>query len=118
MNYPWLDEYLCAQKGACKEYKLEWECFRYMLAGKMFAMVGADNHGKSIVTLKMLPENGAILRAQHSDIIPGYYMNKEHWNSVFLDGSVPDEVLRAMVDESHRLILGSLSKKAQQLKQE
>jgi predicted DNA-binding protein (MmcQ/YjbR family) len=79
----------------------------------MFALQGADNTGRAIVTLKLLPEDGNALRTQHKDIIPGYYMNKEHWNSVYLDGSVPDNVVRKMVDNSHALIFASLTKKAQ-----
>lgn len=59
------------------------------------------------------PSMGEILRQQHKDIIPGYYMNKEHWNSVYLEGVVPDDVLRDMIDRSHQLIFASLPKKMQ-----
>jgi len=51
--------------------------------------------------------------AQFDDIRPGYYMNKLHWNSVDANGDVPDDVLRQMADESYRLVLGGLSKRAQ-----
>jgi len=54
------------------------------------------------------------VRQEYNDIIPGYYMNKEHWNSLYLDGVVPDDVVRTMIDESHQLIYQSLSKKLQQ----
>ena len=56
------------------------------------------------------PEEGEFLRRQYADIIPGYYMNKQHWNSVYLDGAVPDDVLRGMVDQSYALLLASLTK--------
>lgn len=114
MNYPWLDEYLLAKPGATKLYKGEWEATLYQLAGKMFAMVGGDKQGRPIVTLKLDPSHGDMLRQQYADIIPGYYMNKLHWNSLYLEGVVPDEVVKQMADESHQLILEGLSKKQRQ----
>lgn len=114
MRYGWLDGYCLGKKGAVKEYKPEWEATRYLLSGKMFAMVGGDKDGRPIITLKLNPLHGEILRSQYEDIFPGYYMNKVHWNSVFLEGSVPDNVLKSMVDESYEILKGSLSKKTRQ----
>lgn len=113
MNTDWMDDYLRSKTGAIKEFKAEWGVDRYMVGGKMFAMWGGDKEGKAILTLKCEPAFGALLRKAHSDIIPGYYMNKEHWNSVYLEGRVPEDVVRQMMDESYGLIFGSLSKKAQ-----
>lgn len=113
MNYPWLDEYCLAKTGTEKDFKPEWDATRYMLRGKMFAMLGGDKHGEPIVTLKLEPAFGELLRAQYKDIVPGYYMNKEHWNSLYLKGDVPDDVLRDMIDKSHAILLASLPKKVQ-----
>lgn len=114
MNYPWLDEYLLAKTGTVKDFKVEWDASRYLLGGKMYAMLGGDKEGRPIITLKLEPARGEFLRAQYpAHITPGYYMNKEHWNSLYLEGDVPDDVLRDMADESHRLIFSSLSKKLQ-----
>jgi len=114
MNYPWLDEYLLSKPGAEKDYKPEWDAVRYMLRGKMFCMMAGDKEGKPIASFKLEPEYGAFLREQYKgDIIPGYYMNKEHWNSLYVKSHVPEEIVRDMADRSHRLILASLSKKAQ-----
>jgi len=115
MRYEWLDGYCLSKKGADKDYKLEWDATRYMLAGKMFAMKGGDKEGRPIISLKLAPLHGEILRGEYKDIIPGYYMNKLHWNSVYLEGDVPDDVLKGMLDESYALILGSLSEKARKL---
>lgn len=114
MNYPWLDDYLCAKKGVVKEYKLEWESFRFLLEGKMIALQGNDNNGKSIISFKLEPADSEILRNKYTDITPGYYLNKTHWSSVDLNGGVPDDVVRHMADESYRLILASLPKKLAQ----
>ncbi|HEX3038075.1 MAG TPA: MmcQ/YjbR family DNA-binding protein [Oscillospiraceae bacterium] len=113
MKYEWLDEYCLSKQGAQKDYKLEWQATRYMVRGKMFAMQGGDKSGTPIITLKLEPSFGSLLRSQYKDIIPGYYMNKEHWNSLYLGGNVPDKVLKEMIDQSYQLIFNSLSKKVQ-----
>jgi predicted DNA-binding protein (MmcQ/YjbR family) len=112
-NYPWMDVYCLAKQGAIKEYKPEWDATRYMIGGKMFALQGCDAAGRALITLKLLPEDGDFLRRLYQDIIPGYYMNKTHWNSVYLDGAVPDHILRDMIDKSYALIFSSLTKKLQ-----
>jgi len=115
MKYKWLEEYAASKKGAYKEYKAEWEVDRYMIRDKMFGMRGGDGNGREIITLKLEPMEGQFLREQYKDdIVPGYYMNKQHWNSVYVDGNVPDDVLRDMVDKSYELILGGFSKKTRQ----
>ncbi|PKM93367.1 MAG: DNA-binding protein [Firmicutes bacterium HGW-Firmicutes-1] len=113
MKYSWIDEYCLSKKGAVKEYKVEWDAIRYLIGNKMFAMQGGDKEKKAIITLKNEPQFGQILRTQHKHIIAGYYMNKDHWSSVYLDGIVPDEVLQHMIDQSYELVLGAMSKKAQ-----
>ncbi len=113
MKYGWLDEYCLSKKGAEKDFKPEWNATRYMIRGKMFAMLGGDKNGTPIITVKLEPLFGELLRKQYKDIIPGYYMNKEHWNSLYLDGDVPDAVLKDMLDKSYNILLASFSKKAQ-----
>jgi predicted DNA-binding protein (MmcQ/YjbR family) len=113
MKYDWIDAYCLAKNGVEKDYKVEWQATRYMIKGKMFAMQGGDKEGKPIITVKLEPEFGTLLRNQYKDITAGYYMNKEHWNSLYLDGEVPNEVLRDMLDQAYRLVLSGFSKKAQ-----
>lgn len=113
MTYDWFDEYMLAKPGAERDFKAEWQATRYLIRGKMFCMVGGDKNEKPIITLKLEPAHGDLLRQTYPDVVPGYYMNKEHWNSVYQDGDVPHDVLRQMCDESHGLILASLSKKVQ-----
>lgn len=114
MAYSWIEAYCLAKTGTVREYKAEWEATRYMLAGKMYAMVGGDKDNRPIITLKCEPETGFALREQHEDIVEGYYMNKVHWNSVYLDKAAPAAVIKSMIDMSYELILGALSKKKRQ----
>ena len=114
MKYPWIDEYLMAKRGVTKDLQPEWNWIRYHIGGKMFAAVLLDDDNRPYyVNLKLEPVEGALMRRQFPDVIPGYYMNKDHWNSVKADGDVPDDLLRTMLDRSYRLVLAGLSKKKQ-----
>ncbi len=112
-RYEWVDNYMLSKAGIVKDYKEEWGWDRYLLKNKMIAALCADKEGKEIITLKGEPAYGEQLRKEYSDIVAGYYMNKKHWNSVYLDGVIPNEILKKMIDQSCRLILNSLSKKIQ-----
>lgn len=114
MKYTWIDEYLLGKPGVTKDFKEEWKWIRYQIGDKMFAAVCLDDTDKPYyITLKLEPADGDFLRQQYEDIIPGYYMNKIHWNSVKADGEVPEDLLKDMLDKSYRLVLASLSKKKQ-----
>ncbi len=117
--YGWLDEYLLQMPGAVKDYKLEWDWFRYLVHNKMFAAVCTPGpeypsyDGRTMVILKCEPQLAELFRAQYPDVIPGFYCNKTHWNSVFLDGDVPREVLLGMCRQSYQLVCAGLPKKIQ-----
>lgn len=114
MRYDWMDEYLLAKKGVTKDIQAEWNWIRYHVGGKMFAAICLDDAGKPYyITLKLEPNEGEFWRGQYEDVIPGYYMNKMHWNSIKPDGAVPDGILRDMLDKSYALVLGGFSKKKQ-----
>lgn len=68
---------------------------------------------RELLTLKCEPALAELLRAEYPDIVPGFYTDKRHWISVFLDGAVPDDVLRGLCDRSYALVFGKLTKKLQ-----
>ena len=114
MPYPWIDDYLLQKPGVTKDLQPDWNWIRYQIGGKMFAAVCLDNQDQPYyITLKLDPAEGDFLRGQYADILPGYYMNKTHWNSVRAQGSVPDDLLKNLLDEAYRLVLHSLPKKKQ-----
>ena len=114
MKYEWIDEYLLDKKGVTKDLQEEWNWIRYHIGGKMFAAICRDDDDIPVyITLKLDPLEGNYLRNQYEDIIPGYYMNKTHWNSVKADGEVPDEVLKDLLDKAYKIVLESLTKKKQ-----
>lgn len=115
MRYPWIDEYLLGKKGVSKDLQKDWNWIRYQIGGKMFAAVCLDEQDKPYyITLKLEPTEGDFFRRQYRDMIPGYYMNKVHWNSIKADGEVPDDLLKDWLDKSYQLVLGGFSKKKQQ----
>ena len=114
MKYEGIDEFLLAKKGVSKDFKEEWNWRRYLIEDKMVVAICFNDEGKPYyITLKLEPSEGDFLRRQYEDIIPGYYMNKLHWNSIKVDGSVPDELLKDLLDKSYQLVLKGFSKKKQ-----
>ena len=99
--------------SAQTDFKAEWGATRLLLDDKMFGMLGQDKSGKRILTVKLKPEDGELLREQYAEIVPGYYMNKVHWNSIDLAGQVPDETIKTMIQKSYQLILQAMTKKRQ-----
>lgn len=118
-QYEWLDAYLLSKPGATKDYKLEWGWWRYQVGGKLFAAAcrpGPEHKGydcRELLTLKCEPRLAELLRAEYPDVIPGFYMDKRCWNSIFLDGAVPEDVLRDQCDRSYELVFVGLTRKAQ-----
>ena len=114
MKYEWIEEFLMKKPGVTKDLQKEWNWIRFQIDGKMFAAICRDDDDKPYyITLKLEPLEGEFWRKQYEDIIPGYYMNKIHWNSVKADGKVPDDILRDLLDKAYQIVLGSLSKKKQ-----
>lgn len=114
MKYEWIDDFLMAKKGVNKDFKEEWNWRRYMIDDKMFVAICYNDDDKAeLITLKLEPVEGDLLRHQFEDIIPGYYMNKTHWNSIKVDGNISDEMLKNLLDKSYDLVLKGFSKKRQ-----
>lgn len=79
----------------------------FKVAGKMFALsqLGAESLR---VSLKCEPDLAQALRGAHEAVIPGYHLNKRHWNTVIIDGSLPDETIRDMIEDSYDLVVSKL----------
>jgi len=112
-RYAWVDAYCRNKPGCVSEYVLAWDVTRYMLNGKFFVVIMQNPAKESIITLKLEPNYGHLLRLNHKEVTPGYHMNKRHWNSISLESNVSDEFLEELIDESYNILFKSLSKKAQ-----
>ena len=93
--------------GAEETFPFGPETSVFKVGGKIFALsqLGADSLR---VSLKCEPELGQALRAAHAAVLPGYHLNKRHWNTVIIDGSLPDETVRDMVEDSYDLVVSKL----------
>ena len=81
----------------------------FKVCGKMFALVTV-HQGRLALNLKCHPLEAVQLRDIWSDVIAGYHMNKRHWNTVFVEGSVPDSELERMIDHSYAMVVRGLRK--------
>ncbi|UOG08207.1 MmcQ/YjbR family DNA-binding protein [Bacillus altitudinis] len=109
-----LQAFCLSLQGATHDYQPEWQADRYHIGGKMFAMMGGDVDRKPVITLKCDPQRAEELREMHEGIIPGYYMNKTHWNSIYLDADIPSSFVEELIEHSYQLVFHKLTKKAQQ----
>ena len=105
MNLAGLRDICLNLPGAAESFPFGPETPVYKAAnGKVFAITTEPDDPVASVTAKVDPEDAEALRAQYPAITPGYHMNKRHWVTVLLDGSVPDDLLVEIVTESHRLV--------------
>ena len=86
------------------------EVLVYKVLGKMFATLGLEG-AVGRMNLKCDPERSLELRDEHEAVLPGYHMNKKHWNTVVLDGSIPSDLLRELVDHSYDLVIKGMTQK-------
>jgi predicted DNA-binding protein (MmcQ/YjbR family) len=83
----------------------------FKVAGRMFALSQLSESALR-VSLKCDPELAEELRAAHPEVIPGYHLNKRHWNTVYLDGALRDGMIRDLVEDSYDLVVDKLPKGA------
>ena len=81
----------------------------YKVCGKMFAATSPDDV-PSRINLKCDPDKALDLRDKYEGIIPGFHMNKKHWNTILLDGEIPSELLKDLTKHSYDLVVASLKK--------
>ena len=94
--------YCMAKRGAEQSVHSDWKATQIKVADVLFAMV-KDVEGRPAVSLKTSPELADLLRQQHSDVRPSRHLNKAHWSTVYLDGSLPNSQIYYLVDASYKL---------------
>jgi len=105
-----LRKYFLSRPGAIEDFPFDPVTLVLKVGGKMFALISLDETPLRI-NLKGDPNDNEILRQQFPAIIPGYHMNKRHWNTIILDGSLPDDLILDQIDNSYRLVFDSLARK-------
>jgi predicted DNA-binding protein (MmcQ/YjbR family) len=95
--------------GASEEFPFGDEVSVFKVGGKMFALCSLDAEPLQ-VSIKCDPELAVQLRSAYPAIRPGYHLNKRHWNTITLDGSVPDQMVTDLLGDSYDLVVASLPK--------
>lgn len=104
----------CLQKKYVKEsFPFDESTLVFKLNNKIFALLSLDQ-GSHSCNLKCDPERAVELREKYEGIVPGYHMNKKHWNTVSFNEDVPNQLIYDLIDHSYSLIINSFSKKIQQ----
>lgn len=103
--------YLMSKPEAIEDWPFGPDVAVFKVRDKMFATLAYEHeHEQARINLKCDPNQALILRDVFDAVIPGYHMNKQHWNTVILDGTIADEELRAMIDQSYRLVVKGMKK--------
>lgn len=109
MTFRELREYCSSRVGAEETYPFGEAVLVFKVAGKIFALTNMEALPLT-VNLKCDPERAVELRERYSAVQPGYHMNKTHWNTVEIDGSVPDDEINGWIDDSYGLVVRSLKR--------
>lgn len=110
MNHQRLIELGLQYAGTSLRYPFDPDLPVLYVGNKMFALLGHTGSTES-VNLKAHPDEAWLLRETYAgSVLPGYHMNKRHWNTVVLDGNVPDEVIEQMLDVSYRLVTAKMTR--------
>lgn len=107
-----LRDYCSSKPGAIEDFPFDAVTLVIKVRGKIFALMATDQSPDSpSINLKCEPALAEMLRETYPAIVPGYHMNKRHWNTVTVDGSIPEPEILEMIDHSYEQVVKSLPKK-------
>ena len=109
MNIEVIRSFCLKKKGVTEEFPFNKETIVYKVMGKMFVLIPLEKIPLQI-NLKCDPEIIEELRERYSSVQPGYHMNKKYWNTIFVDGSLRDELILKWIDNSYDLVVAGLKK--------
>ncbi|MBT3229074.1 MAG: MmcQ/YjbR family DNA-binding protein [Candidatus Marinimicrobia bacterium] len=112
LKYADFEARLLSFKGSSLSFPFDEKTAVFKVANKMFALVGLEWNPLA-VNLKCDPDDAQILRSQFEAITAGYHMNKDHWNTVTLDGSLEPGLVNKLIEDSYLLVVRSMSKREQ-----
>ena len=109
MNVEQFRDYCLAKKGVTEGFPFNETTLAFKVKNKMFALTNIAPF--TFINLKCDPEKALELREEFDGVAPGYHMSKNHWNSVYLNQDVPNQLIYQLTDDSYNLIVSSLTKK-------
>ena len=116
MNIQQLYEFCLSKKGVTEHFPFDEDTLVFKVGEKIFALTSLSNweKGTPAINLKCNPDKAIALRAEFEAVVPGYHMNKTHWNTIHFNGDVSDKMICELINDSYALIFKSLTKKLQQ----
>lgn len=112
MNIESFRAYCLAKPGTSESLPFDNQTLVFKVADKMFALTDVDLF--TSINLKCDPEQAALLREQYDAVQPGYHMNKKHWNTILMDGSVSDQLIEQWTDDSYDLVVSKLPQRVKE----
>ena len=112
MNIETFRDYCMSKPETSESFPFDETTLVFKVAGKMFALTGIDNMPLR-VNLKCDPDEAIDLRERYPAVLPGYHMNKKLWNTVVIDGSIDESLIKKWIDDSYRLVIESMPKNVQ-----
>ena len=109
MNVEDISEYCLSKKGTSEDFPFDEETLVFKVMGKMFALIPLERIPLQI-NLKCEPELAVELRERYEAVRPGFHMNKKHWNTIWVDGSLRNELIYRWIDDSYNLVVKGLRK--------
>ena len=106
-------DYCLSKKGASHDFPFDEVTMVFRVCNKMFGLINVDNEAPSI-NLKCIPEYSIELRDKYDAVIPGYHMNKKHWNTVDINSDLAIDEIFKLIDLSYQLVYDSLPKKVRE----
>jgi predicted DNA-binding protein (MmcQ/YjbR family) len=105
-------KYCLCKPGTQEEFPFDFTTMVFKVGNKIFALTDI-NEDPLRLSLKCEPMFAISLRQDYKAIIPGYHLNKQHWNTLIMDGSIPDKLINQLIDHSYELVFKSLTKAKQ-----
>ena len=112
-NIETLREYCLSKPGVEETLPFGPDTLVFKVSEKVFLLTGLDSEGFRF-NVKCDPEKALELREEYSCVLPGYHMNKKHWNTILVDGSVPIKLLKEWIDDSYTLVSSKVPRKKKQ----
>ena len=109
MNIEEITEYCSKKKGITQEFPFDEETLVLKVMGKIFLLASLKKIPLQ-VNIKCSPEEAIELREKYEAVIPGYHMNKKHWNTVIVDNTIPPKNIFSWIDNSYNLVVRGLKK--------
>jgi predicted DNA-binding protein (MmcQ/YjbR family) len=112
MHLSYFRDYCIAKPGVTEDTPFDEDTLCFRVGGKIFAITSITEFVS--INLKCDPERAMELRELHHEILPGFHMNKKHWNTILINGNLPDSLILELVDHSYELVFLSLPKRAKE----